>query len=139
MVGALEAGPAGRFTLQAAIASLHAQAPSYAGTDWSQVVVIYDALREVWPSPVVDLNRAVAVAEVDGPVVALAAIDALVADGRLACYPYLPAVRADLLERLGRTAEAAAAYGEALALTDNAAEQEHLRGRITALDPDLHP
>ena len=136
VVGALEAGPAGRFTLQAAIASLHAQAASYAETDWSQVVVIYDALREVWPSPVVDLNRAVAVAEVDGPDAALAAVDALVAEGRLARYPYLPATRADLLERLGRTAEAVAAYAEALALTDNAAEQEHLRGRITALEPD---
>ena len=65
---------------------------------------------------------------------ALAVVDDLVADGRLARYPYLPATRADLLERLGRTAEAVVAYAEALALTDNAAEQEHLRGRITALD-----
>jgi len=133
VVAALEAGPPGRFTLQAAIAALHAQAPSYAGTDWAQVVVLYDRLRAVWPSPVVDLNRAVAVAEVDGPQVALALVDRLVADGDLARYPYLPATRADLLERLGRPAEAVEDHRRALALTDNAAEQEHLRRRIAAL------
>ena len=134
VVAALEAGPPGRFTLQAAIASLHAQAPSYAGTDWAQVVVLYDRLRAVWPSPVVDLNRAVAVAEVDGPQVALALVDALVADGGLARYPYLPATRAELLERLGRRGEAVVEHRRALALTDNAAEQEHLRRRIATLE-----
>jgi RNA polymerase sigma-70 factor (ECF subfamily) len=138
VVAALEAGPPpgrpGRFTLQAAIASLHAQAPSYAGTDWAQVVVLYDRLRAVWPSPVVDLNRAVAVAEVDGAQVALALVDALVADGGLDRYPYLPATRAELLERLGRPAEALVEHRRALALTDNAAEQEHLRRRIAALE-----
>ncbi|HEU5152467.1 MAG TPA: DUF6596 domain-containing protein [Iamia sp.] len=133
VVAALGAGPPGRFTLQAAIAALHAQAPSYAATDWPQVVVLYDHLRAVWPSPVVDLNRAVAVAEVDGPAAALALVDALVADGRLARYPYLPATRSELLERLGRTAEAVEDARRALALTDNAAEQDHLQRRITAL------
>ena len=134
VVAALEAGPPGRFTLQAAIAALHAQAPSYAGTDWAQVVVLYDRLRAVWPSPVVDLNRAVAVAEVDGPQVALALVDALVAEGDLDRYPYLPATRAELLERLGRPDEAVVEHRRALALTDNAAEQEHLRRRIAALE-----
>jgi RNA polymerase sigma-70 factor (ECF subfamily) len=124
----------GRFALQAAIASLHTQAPSYAETDWIQVVVLYDRLRAVWPSPVVDLNRAVAVAEVDGPQVALALVDELVADGRLDRYPYLPATRAELLERLGRPDEALAEHRRALALTDNAAEQDHLRGRIATLE-----
>jgi RNA polymerase sigma-70 factor (ECF subfamily) len=134
VVVALGARRPGRFALQAAIASLHAQAPSYAGTDWPQVVQLYDALRAVWPSPVVDLNRAVAVAERDGAEEGLALVDALVADGRLARYPYLPATRADLLERLGRAEEAVVEHRAALALTDNAAEQEHLRRRIAALE-----
>ena len=133
VVAALGARRPGRFALQAAIASLHAQAPSYAETDWPQVVQLYDALRAVWPSPVVDLNRAVAVAEVDGPEVALALVEAVAADGRLDRYPYLPATRADLLDRLGRTAEALADTQRALALTDNAAEQAHLQRRIAAL------
>lgn len=131
VVEALEAGPPGRFALQAAIACLHAQAPSYAGTDWPQVVVLYDRLLRVWPSPVVALNRAVAVAEVEGPDAALALVDELVVDGRLDRYPYLAATRGELLERIGRGEEASAAFVEALALTDNAAEQAHLRARIT--------
>lgn len=139
VVEALEARRPGRFALQAAIASLHAQAPSYAETDWPQIVLLYDALRAVWPSPVVDLNRAVAVAEVDGPEVALALVDALADDDRLARYPYLPATRADLLERLGRDDEAVVAHRQALALTDNAAEQEHLRRRIAALERSAGP
>lgn len=134
VVAALEARRPGRFALQAAIASLHAQAPSYAETDWPQIVRLYDALRAVWPSPVVDLNRAVAVAEVDGPEPALALVDAVAAEGRLDRYPYLPATRADLLERLGRTTEAVEETRRALALTDNAAEQAHLRRRIVALE-----
>jgi RNA polymerase sigma-70 factor, ECF subfamily len=130
VVAALSAGPAGRFTLQAAIAALHAQAPSYAETDWPQILTLYDELLRIWPSPVVALNRAVAVAMVDGPDAALALVEDLERDGRLAGYRYLPSTKADLLHRLGRDAEAAAAYGEALALTDNAAEREFLEARL---------
>ena len=135
MVAALRAGPPGRFTLQAAIAALHAQAPSYAETDWPQILALYDELLRVWPSPVVALNRAVAVAMVDGPAAALAEIDALERDGRLAGYRYLPATKADLLHRLGRDAEAAEAYQAALALSDNAAEQEFLAARLASARP----
>jgi RNA polymerase sigma-70 factor (ECF subfamily) len=130
IVDTLTAAPPGRFTLQAAIAALHAQAPTYEDTDWSQILVLYNELLRVWPSPVVALNRAVAVSMVDGPQVALAEIEALEADGRLAGYRYLPATKADLLHRLGRDSEAAEAYRAALALSDNAAEQEFLTDRI---------
>ena len=126
IVAALRAGPPGRFTLQAAIAALHAQAASYAETDWPQIITLYDELLRVWPSPVVALNRAVAVAMVDGPAAALEEVDALERDGRLAGYRYLPATKADLLRRLGRHEEAADAYRAALALTDNAAEAAFL-------------
>ena len=131
--GALRAGPPGRFTLQAAIAGLHAQAPSWEETDWRQIVTLYGALLERWPSPVVALNRAIAVSMADGPAVALPEIEALAGDERLARYHYLPAARADMLRRLGRTEEAAAAYREALALADNRAEQEFLRARLSEL------
>jgi RNA polymerase sigma-70 factor (ECF subfamily) len=134
VVAALRAGPPGRFTLQAAVAALHAQAPSYEATDWPQVVALYDELGRVWPSPVVALNRAAAVAMVDGPAAGLAEVEALEATGRLRAYHYLPATKADLLARLGRHAEAAAAYREALALTGNAAEQEFLADRLRAAD-----
>jgi RNA polymerase sigma-70 factor (ECF subfamily) len=126
VIAALKAAAPGRFTLQAAIAALHAQAPSYAETDWSEIVTLYDLLLAVWPSPVVALNRAVAVSMVSGPAEALAQVEALEADGRLAGYRYLPATKADLLHRLGRDAEAVRAYQAALALADNAAEQEFL-------------
>jgi RNA polymerase sigma-70 factor, ECF subfamily len=130
VVAALSAGPPGRFTLQAAIAALHAQAPSYAETDWPQILTLYDELLRIWPSPVVELNRAVAVSMVDGPDAALAEVEALERDGRLAGYRYLHATKADLLHRLGRDAEAADAYQAALALSDNAAEQEFLAARV---------
>jgi len=133
IVRALEAGPAGRFVLQAAIAALHAQAPSYERTDWPQILELYGELARVWPSPVVALNRAVALAEVEGPEAALAAVAELERDGRLAGYRYLPATKADLLQRLGRTAEAAVAYRDALELGGNAAEQEFLGERLRAL------
>ena len=135
VVAALRAGPPGRFTLQAAIASLHAQAPSYEATDWPQILTLYDELLRVWPSPVVALNRAVVVALVDGPEAALAEVEALERDGRLAGYRYLPATKADLLHRLGRPAEAAAAYRAALALTDNTTEQDFLTARLEATRP----
>jgi RNA polymerase sigma-70 factor (ECF subfamily) len=130
VVEALRAGPPGRFTLQAAIAALHAQAPSWAATDWPQIVALYDALLRVWPSPVVALNRAVAVAMVDGPAAALELVEALERDGRLVGYRYLPATKADLLTRLGRHAEAATAYRAALALTGNAAERAFLEQQL---------
>jgi RNA polymerase sigma-70 factor (ECF subfamily) len=126
VVAALRAGPPGRFTLQAAIAALHAQAPSYADTDWPQILTLYDELLRIWPSPVAALNRTVAVAMVDGPAAGLDQVEALERDGRLAGYRYLPATKADLLRRLGRHEEAVDAYRAALALTDNAAERAFL-------------
>jgi RNA polymerase sigma-70 factor (ECF subfamily) len=116
----------GRFALQAAIAALHAQAPSYAETDWTQIITLYEELQRVWPSPVVALNRAIAVSMVDGPEAGLAELDRI----DLPAYRYLPAARADLLRRLGRADEAAAAYQEALELTDNDAERAFLRRRL---------
>lgn len=130
---ALRGGRPGRFALQAAIAALHAEAPTYADTDWQQVRQIYDLLLRAWPSPVVALNRAVAVSMVDGPEAALMEIEALERDGRLAGYRYLPATKADLLRRLGRIDEAVAAYHGALALTEGAAERAFLAGRIAEL------
>ena len=131
VVGALRGPNAGRYALQAAIAALHAQAPSHAETDWPQILVLYDELLKVWPSPVVALNRAVAVAMVQGPEAALREIEALEREGRLSGYRYLPATKADLLRRLGRHAEAASAYRAALDLTDNEAEQAFLKDRLT--------
>jgi RNA polymerase sigma-70 factor (ECF subfamily) len=130
VVDAFRTGRVGRYALQAAIASLHAEAPHYSGTDWPQVLGLYDRLLQVWSSPVVALNRAVAVSMVHGPGAALDEIEALERDDRLAGYHYLPAVRADLLRRLGRHHEAATAYRAALNLADNAAEREFLAARL---------
>ena len=130
---ALRGGRPGRFAVQAAIAALHAEAPSYAETDWDQVVGLYDVLATVWQSPVVALNRIAALSMSAGPEVALAELTELSADPRLAEYHYLPATRADLLRRLGRTAEAATAYREALALATNPAERAFLTRRLTEL------
>ena len=127
----LRGGRPGRFALQAAIAALHAEAPSYGETDWRQVAVLYDLLLQVWSSPVVALNRAVAVAMARGPAAGLAQIGELEADGRLAGYRYLPATKADLLRRLGNREEAARAYRDALSLTDNEAERDFLARRLT--------
>ncbi|GII53470.1 RNA polymerase subunit sigma-24 [Planotetraspora thailandica] len=123
-------GRPGRYLLQAAIAALHADAPRYEDTDWPQIVSLYDRLRQVWPSPVVALNRAVALAMAAGPGTGLREVEALESDPRLAGYHYLPAIKADLLHRLGRHAEAATAYRAALDLTDNAAERKYLAGRL---------
>ncbi|AXB41121.1 RNA polymerase sigma factor [Amycolatopsis albispora] len=133
VVGALRGGRPGRFALQAAIAALHADAPSYADTDWSQILVLYGELLRVWPSPVVALNRAVAVSMVDGPEVGLAEVVRLEGDERLAGYHYLPAVKADLLRRLGRVAEAAEAYERAFALAGNEVERAFLSGQLAQL------
>jgi RNA polymerase sigma-70 factor, ECF subfamily len=133
LVAALRAGLPGRFTLQAAIAALHAQAPSWEETDWPQIVTLYGRLLEVWPSPVVALNRAIAVSMADGPGAALAEVEALERDERLAGYRYLPAAKADMLRRLGRRDAAAEAYRAALALTGNAAERAFLEARLGEL------
>jgi len=129
-VDAFRTGRVGRYALQAAIASLHAIAPGYAETDWRQVLRLYDELLKAWPSPVVALNRAVAVSMVHGPQAALDEIEILERDGQLTGYHYLPAVRADLLRRLGRQREAADAYRAALDLADNEAEREFLTTRL---------
>jgi RNA polymerase sigma-70 factor (ECF subfamily) len=115
----------GAYQVQAAINAVHSDAASAAATDWRQILALYDQLLALTPSPVVALNRAVAVAEVDGPAAGLAAVDALDLDG----YHLLHAIRADLLRRLGRRDEAARAYDEALALTENARERDFLRRR----------
>jgi RNA polymerase sigma factor (sigma-70 family) len=130
IVDCLRGGRPGRYVLQAAIAALYAQAPTYEETDWPQIVTLYDELLKVWPSPVVALNRTVALAEVAGPATALAEIAVLEQDSRLAGYQYLPAIRADLLRRLGRPEDAAVAYRQALALTSNDAERAFLAGRL---------
>jgi RNA polymerase sigma-70 factor (ECF subfamily) len=115
----------GPYQIQAAINAVHSDAPSAADTDWRGIVLLYDQLMAVTPGPVVALHRAVAVAEVDGPAAALPLVDALDLDR----YHTFHAVRADLLRRLGRGAEAAQAYEAAIARTDNEAERRHLEGR----------
>lgn len=135
VLAALPGGSPGRFSLQAAIAALHAMAPSFAETDWPQILVLYDALLRVWPSPVVALNRTVAVSMVRGPADALQEIDALEQDPRLAGYHYLPAIKADLLRRLDRHEDAATTYRQALDLTDNAAERAFLAARLAESTP----
>jgi RNA polymerase sigma-70 factor (ECF subfamily) len=130
---ALRTRPPGRFALQAAIAAVHAEAPSWNDTDWQEIVALYGVLGQVWPSPVVALNRAVAVGFACGAEAGLAELDELAGEPQLAGYSYLPAARADFLRRLGRVAEARDAYGAALALTGNAVEREFLTGRLREL------
>jgi RNA polymerase sigma factor (sigma-70 family) len=133
IVAGLRGGRTGRYVLQAAIASLYAAAPSYDLTDWPQAVTLYDRLLEVWPSPVVALNRTVPLSMAAGPAIALAEVEELERTGDLAGYQYLHAVKADLLRRTGRSDEAREAYGLALALTANEAEREFLAGRLADL------
>jgi RNA polymerase sigma-70 factor (ECF subfamily) len=133
VVSAFRGGRPGRFALQAAIATLHVTAPAYDRTDWPQILGLYDRLATVWPSPVVALNRAVALGMVDGPAAALTEVVALEQDPRLAGYRYLPAVKADLLRRLDRPAEAAAAYEDALARAGNDAERGFLADRLDSV------
>jgi RNA polymerase sigma-70 factor, ECF subfamily len=125
----------GPYTLQAAIVAVHAEAPTAGATDWAQIVGLYDALARVEPSPVVELNRAVAVAMRDGPAAGLALIDAILARGDLAGYYLAHSSRAELCRRLGRTAEARAAYERALALTRQEPERRFLERRLDDL-PD---
>jgi len=130
IVGCLRAGPPGRYVLQAAIASLYADAPSYDRTDWPQILAVYDKLQEVWPSPVVALNRAVPLSMVAGPQAALAEVAKLEQGRRLSGYHYLPAIKAELLSRLGRSGEAARAYDQAFALAANETERAFLAEQI---------
>lgn len=122
----LRATQPGRYVLQAAIALVHATAPTYGDTDWPEIVRLYDLLLVSWPSPIVALNRAVAVSMVDGPAVALALVEELEADARLKDYHYVPAIKADLLRRLDRGDEALLESNRALELTRNETEREFL-------------
>ncbi|MDN3310152.1 sigma factor [Microbacterium oryzae] len=122
----------GPYALQAAIAQCHAVAPDVAGTDWALIVRLYEALAQVAPSPIVDLNRAVAVAEASGPDAGLRIVDELVAGGRLRTYHLLPAVRGELLARLGRDEEARAEFADAAALVRNERERAALQARAAA-------
>jgi RNA polymerase sigma-70 factor (ECF subfamily) len=134
---ALRGGP-GPYALQAAIAALHCQAARADETDWPQIVRLYDVLERLQPSPIVSLNRAAAVAMVDGPRPALALIDALAAAGDLDRYHLLHSARADLLRRLGSSAEAAKSYTRALALVTNDAERRFLERRLREIQRRDH-
>ena len=131
---ALARRPPSRFALMAAIAAVHAEAPTGESTDWAEVVSLYDLLVTIWPSPVVALNRAVAIGLATGPAAGLAALDDLAGEPQLAGYPYLAAARADFLRRLERGPEARLAYEEALMLTENLVERDFLAGRLRELD-----
>ncbi len=130
---ALKSRRFGAYTLQAAIAAVHAEAESSAATDWRQIVALYDQLLRIQPSPVVQLNRAVAIAMCDGPEAGLAQIDAVLDDGELANYYLAHSARAELYRRLGRTAEARASYEKALALTQQDPERRFLAKRLEEL------
>jgi len=130
---ALKSRRFGSYTLQAAIAAVHAEAKSVAATDWRQIVALYDQLARIRPSPVVQLNRAVAIAMRDGPEAGLAQIDAALEHGELAEYYLAHSARADMCRRLGRTAEARSAYEKALALTQQEPERQFLQDRIRQL------
>jgi RNA polymerase sigma factor (sigma-70 family) len=130
---ALRSRPPSRYALEAAIAAVHATAPTWNDTDWQEIVALYGVLGQVWPSPVVALNRAVALGFARGADAGLAALDELAEDPQLAGYSYFPAARADFLRRLGRVAEARAAYTEALELTGNEVERAFLTGRLSEL------
>jgi RNA polymerase sigma-70 factor (ECF subfamily) len=123
----------GPYTLQAAIAAVHAEATDTVGTDWAQIVALYNLLARAEPSPVVELNRAVAVAMRDGPEAGLALIDAILARGDLADYHLAHSARADMCRRLGRTAEARASYQRAVELTKQEAERRFLEKRLQEL------
>ncbi|MGA8739672.1 MAG: RNA polymerase sigma factor [Terracidiphilus sp.] len=130
---ALDSRRFGAYTLQAAIAAVHAEAESTAATDWRQIVAIYDQLVRIQPSPVVQLNRAVAIAMRDGPEAGLTHIDAVLEHGELANYYLAHSARADMYRRLGRTAEARSSYEKALALTQQEPERQFLQERIRQL------
>ena len=125
----------GAYALQAAIAAVHAEAPTAEATDWPQIIGLYDLLRTVQPSPIVELNRAAAIAMRDGAEAGLALVDAILAGGELADYHLAHSTRADLCRRLGRTADARASYMRALELTRQEPERRFLERRLRALEP----
>ncbi len=126
--------PLGPYTLQAAIAACHARADSVQTTDWARITSLYESLLSVWPSPIVELNHAVATGMSAGPAAGLRIVETLTAGDRLRGYPYLPAVRADLLSKLGRATEAAQSFRDAAALTGNEAERTLFLARAAALE-----
>ncbi|TDO44905.1 RNA polymerase sigma-70 factor (ECF subfamily) [Kribbella sp. VKM Ac-2527] len=134
VVAALTGGASGPYGVQAAIAALHDEAADVASTDWPQIVALYDVLFALEPSPIVALNRAAAMAMRDGPEAGLVLLDELAGEPRLREYHPYPMARADLLERLGRLPEAAAAYREALALARTEPERAHLRERLKTVE-----
>jgi RNA polymerase sigma-70 factor (ECF subfamily) len=127
---ALRRGQPGPYQVQAAIAACHATAPDAAATDWAQIAALYGELARIMPTPVVELNRAVAIAMAEGPEAGLTLLDELDASGALRDYHLLPATRADLLRRLDRRAEAAAEYRSALARTTSDAERRYFERRL---------
>jgi RNA polymerase sigma factor (sigma-70 family) len=129
----LRSRPPGRYALMAAISAVHSEAPSWAATDWAELVGLYDLLVATWPSPVVALNRAVAIGFARGPLAGLTALDELSDEPQLARYSYLALARAEFLTKLGRVVEARLAYSEALLLTENSVERDFLDGRLRAL------
>ena len=135
---ALRHRPPSRFALMAAIAAVHSEAPTWDDTDWHEIVGLYDVLVQIWPSPVVALNRAVAVGFEQGPEAGLAALEPLIAEPQLAGYGYLAAARAEFLRRLGRDADARPAYEEALLMTENHAEQQFLARRLAEVTDQRH-
>jgi RNA polymerase sigma-70 factor (ECF subfamily) len=130
---ALAARQVGPYTIQAAIAAVHANAPDSAATDWTQIVALYDLLAQAEPSPVVELNRAVAVAMRDGPAAGLALIDTILGGGNLSDYHLAHAARADLCRRLGQSAEARVSYEKALSLAEQEPERRFLERRLAEL------
>jgi RNA polymerase sigma-70 factor (ECF subfamily) len=133
----LQRFPPGRYGVQAAIAAIHAEAPEWASTDWVQIAELYDLLWRLWPTPVVALNRAVAVGFRDGPQAGHDALEPLLNDPVLATYGYLRAAQADFLRQLERWSQAKDAYAEALALTANVVEKNFLIGRIKEIQVHL--
>lgn len=133
LTDALERAAPSRYAVEAALAAVHAEAPSWEDTDWSGIVALYDVMRTLWASPVVDLNRAVAIGFRDGAEAGLRALEPLAGEPALAVYHYLSATRADFLRRLGRLPEAAITYEEALALADNEVERRFLTSRLESV------
>jgi len=131
--GAVATGRIGAYTLQAVISAVHAAAPNFAATDWTQIVTLYDMLAQMAPSPVVELNRAVAVAMRDGPSAGLALVDAILARGDLADYHLAHSARAELCRRLGRREDALASYQRALSLAQQEPERRFLERRMSSL------
>jgi RNA polymerase sigma-70 factor, ECF subfamily len=134
VVAALTGGPAGPYAVQAAIAALHDEAIDFASTDWPQIVMLYDVLLALDPSPVVALNRAAAIAMRDGPQAGLALLDQLSGEPRLRDYYPFALARAELLRRLGRLSEATTAYGQALGLAGSQPERAHVRDRLAEVE-----